>query len=355
MNLTFKNKKITGMLLALPENEQFFDNEVENYNFTKSQSMKLKLVMGYNKHRLADEKTCISDMCVYAVEYLIQKNYIIRNEIDAIVLVTQSPDYLMPQTSTIIQGRLNLKKDIYCIDIVQGCSAFIVGLHQAFMLLEQQSINKVILLNADILSRKVSKKDRNSYPLVGDGAAVTLVEKSDDGSEIFACHKMDGTRADALMIPAGGFKLPCSAETAVMEEDGNGNFRSKDNLVMKGDAVFNFVMNEVPPLIDELAAFANTNKDKIDYYMFHQPNKFMLQKLADKMGVPHDKMPNNVVENFGNSSGATVPTAITFNLGEKLLTNTYNICLAGFGVGLTWSAILMQIGNLKFCEIIDYK
>jgi 3-oxoacyl-[acyl-carrier-protein] synthase-3 len=139
-----------------------------------------------------------------------------------------------------------------------------------------------------------------------------------------------------------------------MVEDKNGNFRSKDNLVMKGDEVFNFVQTAVPPMITELLVFAGCDKESVDYFMFHQPNKFMLQKLADKMGVPYAKMPNNIVENFGNASGVTVPTAITFNLGDKLLTNTYKTCFAGFGVGLTWSSILTDLGPLDFCDMIDY-
>jgi 3-oxoacyl-[acyl-carrier-protein] synthase-3 len=88
--------------------------------------------------------------------------------------------------------------------------------------------------------------------------------------------------------------------------------------------------------------------------MFHQPNKFMLNKLADKLNVPHEKMPSNIVEKFGNSSGVSIPTAMVFNLGEKLMSQKYLICLAGFGVGLTWASLLMEIGTLKFCEMKEY-
>ena len=88
--------------------------------------------------------------------------------------------------------------------------------------------------------------------------------------------------------------------------------------------------------------------------MFHQPNKFMLNKLADAIGVPHEKMPSNIVENFGNASGVTVPTCISYNLGEKLTQECYKMCMAGFGVGLTWSSVLMNVGNLKFNQIIEF-
>lgn len=164
---------------------------------------------------------------------------------------------------------------------------------------------------------------------------------------------MDGTGYEALMIPAGGFKLPSNEKTGEMKEDSAGNFRSLNNLVMKGDEVFNFVQREVPPMITCLLKRAGKTKEEIDYFMFHQPNKFMLNKLADKLEVPRNKMPNNVVENFGNASGVSIPTAITYNLGEKLTKESFLICMAGFGVGLTWASLLIQIGNLKFNNIIQ--
>ena len=182
------------------------------------------------------------------------------------------------------------------------------------MLLDQKNINKVVLMNADVLSSKVSKRDRNSNPLIGDGASITILEKSNNNEQIYADIKFDGTNALCLNIPAGGFRMPSTPETAIMKEDEAGNFRSLDNLVMKGDDVFNFVLNKVPEQIEEVLSEMKLSKDEIDYFMCHQPNKFMLQKLADKLGVKYEKMPNNIVENFGNASGVTIPTNICFNL-----------------------------------------
>jgi len=354
MNLTFHDKTITGILTLLPAKEVKFEDEMENYNFSIAKSLKLKMAMGYNTHRIFDENVCTSDLCAFGMNHLFEKDLLRKEEIDALILVTQSPDYFMPPTSNVIQGKLGLKNDIFCMDINQGCAGFLIGLIQAFMLLEQESINKVVLLNADILSRKVSKSDRNSNPLTGDAASVTIIEKNTSKNTIYGFLKMDGTGHDALIIPAGGFRMPSTPETAKMKEDAAGNFRSLDNLVMKGDDVFNFVQREVPPMVEQLLQKAGVSKEEVDFYMFHQPNKFMLNKLADKLGVPRDKMPSNIVENFGNASGVTIPTAISFNLGDKLIRESYLICLAGFGVGLTWASLLMRIEHLKFNEIIKY-
>jgi 3-oxoacyl-[acyl-carrier-protein] synthase-3 len=352
MNLRFKNKKVTGILTVLPARVVFFEDEMENYNFSVAKSLKLKAAMGFSKKRIVADGVTSADLCIAGLAHLFD-NYLLRKEdVDALIMVTQSPDYIMPPTSNVIQGHFGLKHDMICLDINQGCAGYIIGLVQAFMLLDQVAINKVILMNADVLSPKVSKKDRNSNPLIGDGASITIIEKNNENGEIFVSMKMNGEGAFALQIPAGGARLPSSPVTAILEEDIHGNLRSKNHLVMKGDEVFNFVQNEVPPLIDELFNYSKIGKEDVDFYMFHQPNKFMLTKLADRLGIDRQKMPSNIVENFGNSSGVTIPLAIAFNLGNSLCNQKYRLCLSGFGVGLTWAAMMIDMKDLSFCKII---
>jgi 3-oxoacyl-[acyl-carrier-protein] synthase-3 len=338
----------------VPANERTFIEEMKNFNFPESRSLKLKEVMGYDKHRVVEPGVCVSDLAVFGLEHLFKQGLLRPDEIDALILITQSPDYFMPPTSNVIQGRLNLKQDMLCLCINQGCAGFLIGLIQAFSLLEQESIRKVVVVNADVLSRKTSSKDRNSYPLIGDGASITVVESDPEDSVIHANLKMDGTRNDALIIPAGGFRLPSGPETAVLEDVGDNNLRAKDHLRMDGTAVFNFVQTEVPPLIESLLTFAGVSINAVDYFLCHQANRFMLQKLADKLKVPHAKMPSNIVEHFGNSSGATIPITIAFNLSTQLKNHDFQVCLSGYGVGLTWASMLMRLGRLTFCELVDY-
>lgn len=354
MKLQFKNKKITGILSVIPDKEYLFDDEVQNYEFSPETSMKLKKTMGYNAHRIFNETPCISDVAVYAFNYLFDSGLVEKDSIDALILVTETPDYIVPPTSNIIQGRLDMKEDMICLDINQGCAGFEIGLIEAFMFLEQDSVNRVALVNAEMLSRKVSKRDRNSYPLIGDALAVTIIDKSEEESEIFANVRMDGKGCFAIQIPAGGLKLPSSAETSKPEKDNFGNWRSQDNLVMKGDEVFMFVMKKVPQMIREILEYSGSDKEEVAYYMFHQPNMFMVNKLADALKVPREKMPSNIVSIYGNSSGVTVPLNITHNIGEKLCKEKMKLCMAGFGVGLTWSSIIMDVGPLAFCKQIEF-
>ena len=354
MNFTFSHRKITGLLAVTPVNERSFVDEMADFNFPPARSLKLKQVMGYDKHRIVDGPVCASDLACFGMEHLFAKGLLGRDDFDALLVVTQSPDYLMPPTSSVIQGRLGLKQDMFCMDINQGCAGFLIGLFQAFLLLDQAAVRKVVLINVDVLSRKVSVKDRNSYPLIGDAASIAVIERSDDATPIHANLKMDGTRREALMIPAGGFRLPCSPETAKLEDCGDNNLRAKDHLRMDGTAVFNFVQVEVPPMIQDLLQAAQATVDDVDYFVFHQPNRFMLQKLAERLNVPLSKLPSNVVERFGNSSGVTIPMALAFNLSTAVVAQSLRICFAGFGVGLTWCSMLMAVGPLLFCDLIEY-
>jgi 3-oxoacyl-[acyl-carrier-protein] synthase III len=354
VNFQFAGKRIAGILTVLPANERTFLDDMKGFDFPEAKSLKLKQVMGYDRHRIVTEGTCVSDLAVHGFRHLFDQGLVRPDELDALIVITQSPDYFMPATANVIQGRLGLKHDMLCLDIGQGCAGFIVGLIQAFMMLDQPAIKKVALVNADVLSRKVSAKDKNSFPLIGDAACITIVETTADPRPIHANLKMDGAHHDVLIIPAGGFRTPSTPATATVEDVGDNNYRAKDHLTMNGTAVFNFVQVEVPPMIEALLAQAQLPIDQVDYFMFHQPNKFMLHKLADRMKVPRDRMPANIVENFGNASGATIPTNLTFNLAAPLRAGELTLCLAGFGVGLTWASMVLPVGQLAFCDIIDY-
>jgi 3-oxoacyl-[acyl-carrier-protein] synthase-3 len=213
-----------------------------------------------------------------------------------------------------------------------------------------------LLINGDVLSSKVSKYDRNSNPLVGDAAAVTLITRSntDFDSKLVFNIKMDGSAAFALHIPAGGARLPASEETSKLMLDDSGNRRSLDNLVMKGDQVFSFVQRVVPGIIEETMAQAKLTDDDIWKYVLHQPNRFMLQKIAEALKVDYEKIPSNIVEEFGNSSGVTVPLVITHNMSKEMLSkNMFKTVLCGFGVGLTWGCAVTDLGNMLFCKQLE--
>ncbi len=353
MEAVFKNKKISGILAVLPEKESYFDDEVGNYSFPEKQTMRLKKVMGFNKHRLAKDNSTTSQFCIEGLNHLLNTGRIKKEEIGAVIVVTLSPDHFLPHVSNIIHGECDLSADVFCMDIPQGCCGFLMGLIQAFMLLDNMKDKKVVLFNSDVLSHKVSKHDRNEYPLVGDITTVSIIENTESEEKIISRIFSDGKNRNVLKIEAGGFAMPSTAETAKEETDEEGNIRCLDNLHMDGAEVFNFAQREVPPFIEKMFSDYGISDEDIDYYIFHQPNKFMLKKIADKMQVSYDKMFMNVVEEYGNPSGASISTAIVHNLKDTITTREYNCCLCAFGSGLSWGGIIMKLGNMDFCEFLN--
>lgn len=355
MILSFSGKKITDIIAVVPAQVSKFEDEIEQYSFSRDKSLKLKEVMGFDERRIAPDNITAADLCEFGFNNLVNEGKLNASTIDALIFVSHTPDHFIPPTSSILHGKLGLKEDCLCFDINQGCAGYIVGLQQAFMLLEQNGINRVALLNGDTLSKKVNKRDRNSYPVVGDAGSVTIVENDIDAKPVSVYLKNRGKDAFSLKIPAGGFRMPSTPETAIPIDLGDGNFRSLDNLSMEGASVFAFVQSEVPKMVEELLQHEELLKDDIDYFIFHQPNRFMLEKLADKINVERNKLPNNIVEKFGNSNSVTIPVNLTYNLA-KLIRNEQpvKVMLAGFGVGLTWGAMIIELSNLNSCEIINF-
>lgn len=353
MIFEFSGKRIAGVLACVPANTRRFEEDATHYNFPLRKSMKLKELMGYDRHRVAPSGTCISDLAIAAFRELFASTDVRADEIDALVFVTQSPDHFIPQTSVIVQHAVGLREDILCLDLNQGCAGYLHGLFEAFLLLENPAFRKIAVVTGDVLSRKVNPRDRNSHPLIGDGAALSIVERSRDASPIFCLNKTFGEGAFAIRIPAGGFRMPASAETAREIEDPDGNIRSANDLVMQGASVFSFVQEKVPPAVTELLAHAGTRKEDVEFFAFHQPNRFMLEKLADALGVPREKMPNDIVTRYGNASSATIPTVLADNLRAPLSAGTHRTLLCGFGVGLTISAALLDLGPLDFCRLFE--
>ena len=353
MKTVFQEKRIVSILGVLPETVANFDDEIGNYSFPPSQTMRLKRVMGYKQHRLAKDSSTVADYGVYGLRYMLDNNWIRKEEIGAVVVVTLSPDYFVPQISNIIQGELGLSQEIICLDVAQGCCGFLVGLMQSFMLLDHLNDKKVVLVNGDVLSHKISKQDRNDFPLAGDATTITIVENDCGAKPVYYEMHMDGRRGDALKIPAGGFRMPASLETAKMKDLGDGNFRALEHLWMDGSEIFNFVQTDVASMLQNLFNSGNTKIEDVDYFFFHQPNRFVLQKLAEKAKIPLDKLFMNLVENFGNPSGASIPLTIVFNCAEELKTTQKSCCLAAFGSGLAWGVMFMDIGKLEHCEMVE--
>ncbi|MDE7368086.1 MAG: hypothetical protein K2N24_12105 [Lachnospiraceae bacterium] len=352
MQTMFSGKKITGILGILPERSYTFEEETQD--FSSLRAKRLKKVMGYGQRRRAKKETSTADLCIYGMRKLLDENRIAREEIGALIVVTLTPDYFLPHVSNIIQGECGLSHDVLCLDIPQGCAGYILGLLESFMLLEHMKDKKVVLVTGDVVNRK--ERDNEIFinpPSGGDAAAITIIENCVENNDIYVDIKTCGEERNALIYPGGGFRFPQGHMFEDKVDIGDGELREPYAINMDGTMVFNFAQREVPILLDELFSFAGKEKEDIDYFLFHQPNQFMLEKLAEKINVPKDKLFMNLVERYGNSNASTIPLVIADNLADKVLVSQYNCCLTGFGAGLALGGILMPLGNMSFCEIVN--
>lgn len=348
MFFQFEDFQITGVLSVLPQNEYLFEDETADPSNRKNK--RLKSIIGFGKRRRVKKDTTLSDMFLEGLTHLIHAEKLKKEDIGAVVVVTLSQDYLLPTISSILHGKLGLNKDVFCMDIPQACAGYVVGLLQSFMILQNMNEKKVILCTGEIFHKKFRedepKLEEPSFG--GDIANITIVERCLGTGKITASAYNDGTGRECLLIPDGGFRNPMTIEK--IQKYGAGLPMS--GIVMDGSNVFNFVQREVPPAVEGLLEKAQLSKDEIDWYIFHQPNKFMLQKLAEKIQVPYEKMPMKLTETLGNSDAGTIPAVMTTYLSEELTQKDTLCCLSGFGGGLTWATIIMNIKKLKFCENI---
>lgn len=352
MKTKFYGKKITAILTLLPETEYRFEDDMQYNNLSEKQNRKLQKTMGYDRHRFFKNESYVSQIATYGLNYMLKDNILNKKDISAIVVSNTTADYLIPSTSNIIAESLNLDKDVYCMDTNQQCTGYTNGLLQSFMLLNNDNMKKVILITGDVIAKNPDRSNTSSYPLSGDAICITVVENCNNNIPISLHTIVDAKNYDALVFPAMGWRGCTPEEKEKFSSEKYGGYDYLPCIHMDGQAVFQFVMQDVPKYINETLEYAKINKEEIDYCFFHQPNKFMVDKLAQKIKIPHEKVPSNIVTFYGNSNGSTIPVAICHNVREQLLNNTYTCLLAGFGAGLSYSGIVMNLGNFDFCDMI---
>lgn len=293
---------------------------------------------GIAKRHLAGEDETASDLGFQAAKKLLDQQPVAAGDIDYLLYCTQSPDYFLPSGACILQQRLGLGKHVGALDFNLGCSGFVYGLQLAHGLIHSDAAKNVLLITADTYSKYIHPRDRTVRTLFGDGAAATLVGRSTgEGSLGSFVVGSDGKGAENLIVPSGGTRLARSAATSQETTDDAGCTRAQDNLFMDGPAIFTFAISRVPKMVKSLMADADLTVDDVDWFVYHQANKYMLETLAKRSKIPEEKMLIDV-HDIGNTVSASIPLAIQraveagkINRGDRLL-------LVGFGVGYSWAA-----------------
>lgn len=348
--LSFKNVGILGLAAAVPQNR--IVNREYTEHFRAEEVGEIVEKTGIEERRFAPDGMCASDLVYAAAERLIADLEVLREEIDLLVFVSQTPDYRMPATAVILQERLGLSKQCMAFDISLGCSAFVYALSVVFSLVQQGSIRKALLLDGETRSRVYHPKNRKAAFLFGDGGVAALIAKHDKFGVSHFSLNSDGSREDLIKIKAGGYRYPSSAETLQEREvDEYGNISTDEHGYMNGPDVFNFVIQEIPGDIKKVLEIAGVTKDEIDYFVFHQANAFMNGYLGKKLKLPVEKIPESI-RCFGNTSSVSIPLTIVSQLKGKLLENK-KILLCGFGVGMSWATAVMNFNDIYIGELLE--
>ena len=348
--IQYEGVGIKAMSAAVPK--RVIKNREYTEVFSAQEANDIVDKTGIEERRFSDAETCSSDLCFAAAEKLIADNNINKEEIDLLVFISQTPDYRMPATACTLQHRLGLPNSTIAFDITLGCSAFLYGLSVVYGMMERSGLRKALLLDGETRSKVYSPRDRRSAFLFGDGGVAALIERDPKfGKSTFSLNT-DGSRADLIMIPAGGYRKMSSAETVVEKViDEYGNMRSDEQGYMRGGDVFNFVIREIPKDIKKTVAFAEKEMDGFDYVVFHQANNFINSYIAKKMKLDTEKIPSTIAK-FGNTSSVSVPLTIVSELKGKL-EGQKELLLTAFGVGMTWATGIVPFVDCKISDIVE--
>ena len=304
-----KNIKIAGIASAVPKNT--IDNIAFVEQMGKKRNMRQIKLTGIKKRHICAKGQSASDFATYAADKLLNHLHWSREEIKILIFVTQQPDLSRPSTAMLIQKRLGLGINCTCFDVNMGCSGFTVGLQIIASMLSVVG-GKGLLLVGD--GRYVDEDMHSTSDLLfGDGGAATAIEVENGYNMVFN-QKTDGYRVDTIMCRRNGGSQ------------------------MDGNAVLMFSLNEVSDNIKNFRNQYGLTEDQIDYYVFHQGQKIILQGIANECNILWEKVLNSY-ENYGNTSSASIPISICENLQILKEKKQVNLLLSGFGIGLSWGCV----------------
>lgn len=319
--------------------ERIVTNEDLVHEFPEWSVEKIAQKVGVSCRHLAGENETAGDMAEKAARKLFEENQIDPQIIDFLLLCTQSPDYSLPSTACVLQERLGIPTTAGAFDYNLGCSGCIYGMAVAKGLIETGVAKNVLLLTAETYNKYLHPSDKSNRSIFGDGAAACLISQEGFAEIGEFSLGTDGSGANHLIVKTGASrqKMP----TGKCIEDDEGHIWYDDYLYMNGGAVFNFTLDVVPPTMEDLLQKNHLSKEDIDYYVFHQANKFMLNTVRKLCKISKDKFYVNL-EETGNTVSSTILIGLKDSVEKGCLTSGMNVMIAGFGVGLSWGGVILK-------------
>jgi 3-oxoacyl-[acyl-carrier-protein] synthase-3 len=343
------NISIKGISCCVPKNKE------RNINLdilTDEEIKKFIETTGVEERRIASKEICTSDLCCEAAEKLIKDLNWQKEEIEILIFVSQTADYILPVSAAIMQDRLGLSTNCIAFDVPLGCSGYVYGMSIISSMMKTTGIRKGLLLAGDTISKIISKLDKSTLPLFGDAGSATALELTTNLSEIMFDLGSDGSGFKTIIIPDGGSRNSINIDSLQLKKFEGGIERSGYDLVLEGMDVFGFGISQGPKTVDNLLNKFNINKENIDYFVFHQANMKMNKMIAKKLKLPIEKVPYSL-KNFGNTSSATIPLTIVSELKNHIKGKKTDLLMCGFGVGLSWGTLLATNCKIDCLDLIE--
>lgn len=323
--------------------------------FQEGEADKVIASTGIERRRIADEKTTAGDLCYEAAEDLISHLDWEKDSIDCIIFVSQTPDYKLPATSCVLQGRLGLPTTCFALDISYGCPGWIYGLSVIASMLSAGHLRRGLLLVGDTPTKFKNPHDKTAWPLFGDAGSATAVEYDALARPLSFVLHTDGASHNAIIIPDGGARNPISENSLREVQIERGIARRPLDSNMDGLAVFQFGIKQGPAVTQQLLNEMNLIVDDVDVFLFHQANRYMNEKIRKKLHIDAEKVPYSL-QDYGNTSCATIPLTMTVACEHyEFTTRPCTIVATAFGVGLSWGSVLIYQQPLVYLQHIEYE
>ena len=320
--------------------------------FTQEEADTFDNTVGIKNRYIANPDVCASDLCMDAAERLIAGLGWERESIDVLVFSSVTGDYKTPPTSAILQYRMGLPTSTFVLDTPMGCCGCMYAINVAGNLLSSGNVKRAVLMVGDTAMRMGNPNDKSRAPLFGDSGTAMALEYDPTADDIVIEFNTLGESYQALMTPHGGYRYPVDENLSFAEEDfGNGIIRAPKDALINGMDVFSFAITRpalsVKKFIDDYAIDKDSD---VDYFMIHQANKLIVDRLVKKLKLPQAKVPYNL-QKFGNLGGASIPMLMVSEIADDLKRKPLTLLCSSFGLGLTWGTMLLKTNTIKVCDV----
>lgn len=345
---SIKNVAVRGVTGTVPNHPV---KSAELDVFTPEDAKLFDDTVGIKNRYLAPDDVCASDLCYNAAERLIAGLSWEKESIDILVFASVTGDYKTPPTSGILQDRLGLPTTTFVVDLPMGCCGTLYAITVAGNMLSSGTAKRALLLIGDTASRMGSYKDKSRVPLFGDAGMAMALEYDATAENILIEMNTLGSGYKALMTPHGGYRNPITKEESFVEEDfGNGIIRAPKDALINGMDVFSFAITKPPISVKKMMERCELTVEDVDYFLIHQANKLIVDRIVKKLKLPEEKVPYDLQE-FGNLGGASIPMLMTYNLADELQTRPLTLVCSAFGLGLTWGTMVLRTQTVKILPV----